>query len=51
MTLTARDRQQAVYAAEDAALAGWGRAFRDLAEVRAYVGDLIAGDWWGDRWP
>jgi putative metallohydrolase (TIGR04338 family) len=46
-----RARQAAVYAAEDAALAGLGRTFADLGEVRAYVADLVAGDWWADRWP
>ncbi|HVW32947.1 MAG TPA: hypothetical protein VHL53_10445 [Acidimicrobiia bacterium] len=51
MTTTARDRQLAVYAAEDAALGARGRTFADLAEVRAYVAELINTDWWGDRWP
>jgi putative metallohydrolase (TIGR04338 family) len=47
----ARERQLAVYASEAAALGGAGREFRHLGEVRAYVADLIAGDWWADRWP
>ena len=46
-----RERQQSVYAGEEAALAGAGRVFRDLREVRAYVDDLIGSDWWADRWP
>ena len=46
-----RERQQSVYAGEEAALAGAGRAFRDLGEVRAYLDDLIGSDWWADRWP
>lgn len=46
-----RERQLSVYAGEEAALAGAGRVFRDLREVRAYLDDLIASDWWADRWP
>jgi putative metallohydrolase (TIGR04338 family) len=46
-----RDRQLSVYAAEEAALAGAGREFRDLREVRAYLDELIGSDWWADRWP
>jgi putative metallohydrolase (TIGR04338 family) len=46
-----RERQLGVYASEEAALAGAGKEFRNLREVRAYVDDLIAGDWWADRWP
>ena len=46
-----RERQLCVYASEDAALAGAGREFRDLGEVRTYVADLVASDWWADRWP
>jgi putative metallohydrolase (TIGR04338 family) len=46
-----RERQLLVYAGEDAALADAGRVFRDLREIRAYVDDLVAGDWWADRWP
>ena len=46
-----RERQLSVYAGEEAALAGAGRTFRDLREVRAYLDDLIGGDWWADRWP
>ena len=49
--MTARDCQLAVYAAEDSALAGRGRVFRHLGEVRAYVAELVAGDWWAARWP
>ncbi len=45
-----RERQLSVYACEDAALAGAGRVFRDLREVRAYLDDLIGSDWWADRW-
>ena len=47
----ARERQRAVYASEDAALGDAGREFCDLREARAYVDDLIATDWWADRWP
>ena len=46
-----RERQLSVYAGEEAALAGAGRTFRDLGEVRAYLDDLITSDWWADRWP
>ena len=46
-----RDRQLAVYASEDAALADAGRAFRDRREVRAYLDELVASDWWADHWP
>ena len=46
-----RERQVLVYAGEDAALADAGRVFRDLREVRAYVDELVASDWWADRWP
>ena len=46
-----RDRQRCVYESEDAALAGTGQVFRHLGEVRAYVADLVASDWWADRWP
>lgn len=45
------NRQQRLYQCEDVALGGAGREFRHLGEVRAYVADLIAGDWWADRWP
>lgn len=47
----ARERQRRLYAAEEVALAGLGRDFRHLGEVRSYVEDLVAGDWWADRWP
>jgi putative metallohydrolase (TIGR04338 family) len=46
-----RERQLGVYASEEAALAGAGQEFRNLREVRAYVDELIASDWWADRWP
>ena len=49
--MTARECQLAVYAAEDAALTGTGRVFRHLGEVRAYVAELVTGDWWASRWP
>jgi putative metallohydrolase (TIGR04338 family) len=49
--MNARQRQLCVYAAEDAALAEAGRVFRDLREVRVYVEELVASDWWADRWP
>ena len=51
MSESLRERQESLYAAEDAALGGAGRCFRDLGEVRAYVAELVAGDWWADRWP
>ena len=47
----ARQRQHDLYAAEDAALGDLGRTFADLGEVRAYLADLVASDWWGDHWP
>jgi putative metallohydrolase (TIGR04338 family) len=46
-----RERQQGVYAGEDAALAATGKEFRDLGQVRAYLDELIGSDWWADRWP
>lgn len=46
-----RVRQRRVYESEEAALAGRGRTFRNIGEVRLYVKDLIASDWWADRWP
>ena len=46
-----RERQHCVYASEEAALADAGRVFRHLGEVRAYVDELVASDWWADRWP
>ena len=49
--LSPRERQRAVYAAEDAALTGAGRSFRHLGEVRDYVADLVGSEWWADRWP
>ena len=49
--LNPRERQQAVYAAEDAALDSAGRSFRHLGEARAYVAELVGSDWWADRWP
>jgi putative metallohydrolase (TIGR04338 family) len=49
--VNARERQQNLYAGEEAALAGAGRVFRDLREVRAYLDELIGSDWWADRWP
>ena len=49
--VNARERQAAVYASEDAALAGAGRRFADLGQVRAYVAEMVDSDWWGDRWP
>jgi putative metallohydrolase (TIGR04338 family) len=47
----ARERQLGIYAAEEAAFGDVGRMFRNLGEVRAYVADLVASDWWADRWP
>jgi putative metallohydrolase (TIGR04338 family) len=49
--VNARERQQGIYASEEAALTDAGRVFRNLGEVRAYVDDLVASDWWADRWP
>ena len=46
-----RRQQLAIYAGEEAALRDTGRVFRDLREVRAYLDDLVASDWWADRWP
>lgn len=46
-----RDRQRGVYESEEAALSDAGRVFRDLGEVRAYISDLLASDWWAHRWP
>ena len=46
-----REEQLAVYAAEDAALAGLGRVFPDAPAAQRYVDELVAGDWWGSRWP
>jgi putative metallohydrolase (TIGR04338 family) len=49
--VNARERQCSLYASEDAALAGIGRAFAHLGQVRAYVAELVDSDWWADRWP
>ena len=49
--MNVRQRQESVYAAEDAALADAGRVFPHLGEVRAYVDELVAGEWWAARWP
>ena len=49
--MNARERQLSIYAAEEATLGAAGRVFQDLGEVRAYVDELIASDWWADRWP
>jgi putative metallohydrolase (TIGR04338 family) len=46
-----RERQRCVYESEEAALAGAGRVFRDLGEVRDYVAELLDSDWWAERWP
>jgi putative metallohydrolase (TIGR04338 family) len=40
-----------VYAAEDASLPGGGRQFAGLAEVRAWVGQLVADPWWSETFP
>lgn len=44
-----RTQQEAVYAAENA-LSGYGRRFKDIREVRAYLADLTGTDWWIDRY-
>lgn len=49
--MTARERQHRIYEGEEAALGDAGRVFRDLREVRGYVAELLASDWWADRWP
>lgn len=49
--MNAREHQLAVYVSEAAALSDAGRVFRDLGEVRAYLDELVASDWWADRWP
>ena len=49
--MNARERQLSIYAAEEASLGDAGRVFRHLGEVRVYVDDLVASDWWADRWP
>jgi putative metallohydrolase (TIGR04338 family) len=46
-----REQQLAVYAAEDAALAGLGRVFPNVTAAQRYVDGLVAGDWWASRWP
>jgi putative metallohydrolase (TIGR04338 family) len=46
-----RERQIRVYESEEAALGQAGRIFRHLGEVRAYVAELVASDWWAERWP
>ena len=42
---------QALYVVEHAVLDPVSRRFRNVAEVRAYLADLVAGDWFGARWP
>jgi len=49
--MNAREQQFRVYASEEAALRDSGRVFRHLGEVRAYLDELVASDWWADRWP
>ena len=49
--MNARERQHRIYEGEEAALGDAGRVFRDLREVRGYVAELLASDWWADRWP
>jgi putative metallohydrolase (TIGR04338 family) len=49
--LNPRDRQRFVYESEEAALSDAGRTFRHLGEVRTYLSELVASDWWADRWP
>ena len=49
--MNARERQRCVSDSEEAALADAGRVFRHVGEVRAYVDELVASDWWADRWP
>lgn len=49
--MNARERQLCIYDSEEAAFGEAGRVFRDLREVRAYVDELVASDWWADRWP
>ena len=46
-----REQQRLVYESEETALAGAGRMFADLGEVRAYVADLLDSDWWAGHWP
>jgi putative metallohydrolase (TIGR04338 family) len=46
-----RERQISVYESEEAALAQAGRVFRHVGEVRAYISELLASDWWAERWP
>ena len=48
--MNARERQLSIYAAEEVILGEAGRVFQDLGEVRAYVDELIARNWWADRW-
>jgi putative metallohydrolase (TIGR04338 family) len=49
--MNARERQHRIYDGEEAALGDAGRVFRDLRQVRVYVAELLASDWWADRWP
>jgi putative metallohydrolase (TIGR04338 family) len=48
---TLGERQAALYAAEEEALAGLGLRWRRLPEAQAYVDGLVASAWFGDRWP
>ena len=51
MSVNPRERQIRLYECEEAVLAGAGRDFRNLGEVRAYIAALIDSDWWAERWP
>lgn len=49
--MSSRVQQDAVYAAEAESLDRYGRRFRDLRQIRAYLDELTSSDWWLERWP
>ena len=51
MTAALGERQAALYAAEEEALAGLGLRWRRRDQAQAYLDGLVASPWFGDRWP
>lgn len=49
--MTADPRAEAVYAAEEEALAGGGRRFRRFSEVEGFVHAALSEPFWAERFP